>query len=100
MRVGSRVDVRAAVADEAGEGDAAVLGELDRERRRSPDCDDDRTAGDRSLLHELEREPPAHAEDVIAKRQETVEEGPSDHLVHRVVTADVLARAHEARPPA
>ena len=65
--LGPRVDVRAAVADEAGERDAPVLGELDRKRRGSADRDDDRAAGDRGLLHELEREPPAHAQDVIAR---------------------------------
>ena len=40
--LGPRVDVRAAFADEAGEGDAAIHRELDRERRRRADCDDDR----------------------------------------------------------
>ena len=32
---------------------------------------------------------------MIAQRQEPVEEGPPDHLVHRVVATDVLAGAHE-----
>ena len=90
-----RVDVHAAVADEAAQRDAAVRGELDGERRRRADRDDDRAARDGSLLHELEREPPADTEHVLAKRQQTVEERPSDHLVHRVVTADVLAGADE-----
>ena len=41
---------------------AAVGGELDGERRRRADRHDDRAAGDRGLLHELEREPAADAE--------------------------------------
>ncbi len=56
------VDVGRAVADEPAQRDAAIRGELDREARRRADGDDDRAAGDRRLLHELEREPAAHAE--------------------------------------
>ena len=54
MRSAPRVDVRAAVPDEAGERDAPVLGKLDRERRGCPDRDHNRAAGNRGLLHELE----------------------------------------------
>ena len=38
--LGSRVDVHAAVADEAAQRDATVAGELHGERRGRPDCDD------------------------------------------------------------
>ena len=89
------VDVAPAAADEAAERDAAVGGELDREARRRADRDEDRTARDRRLLHELEREPAAHAEHVLGERQQPVEERPADDLVHRVVAADVLARAQQ-----
>ena len=58
-----RVDGGAPVAHEAAERHAAVLGELDGERRRRPDRDEHRAAGDRGLLDELEREPAADAED-------------------------------------
>ena len=49
----------------------------------------------RRLLHELERQPSAHAQDVVGERQQAVDERPADHLVHRVVAADVLTRMHE-----
>ena len=57
------VDVHAAAANEAAQRDAAVRCELDRERRRRADRDEERAAGDGCLLHELEREPAADAED-------------------------------------
>ena len=60
--LGARVDVDAAAAREAAERHAAVGGELDGQRRRRADADEDRRAGDGGLLHELEREPPADAQ--------------------------------------
>ena len=57
------VDVQPPVADEAAERDAAVARELDGERRRRADGDEDRAAGDRRLLDELERQAAADAED-------------------------------------
>ena len=50
-------------AREAAQRHPAVGGELDRERRRRPDADEDRRSRDRRLLDELERQPPADAED-------------------------------------
>ena len=91
------VDVHPALADEAAERDAAVARELDGERRRRADGDEQRTARDGRLLHELEREPAADAEDRVGERQPAVEERPADHLVHRVVPADVLAQRRAAR---
>ena len=43
--------------------------ELDRERRRRADRDQDRAAGHGRLLHELEREPAADAQDASRERQ-------------------------------
>src|SRR5439155_19919243 len=67
------VDVHPPVADEAAERDPAVARELDRERRRRTDGDEKRTARDRRLLHELERQPPADAEDRVGEGQAAVE---------------------------
>jgi len=89
------VDVHAAVADEAAESDAAILGELDREAGRRADRDEDRAAGDGGFLDELERESSAHAQDRVGERQQACAEGPADDLVHRVVAADVLACAKQ-----
>ena len=61
----------------------------------APTADHDRGAGDGRLLHELERQPAADAEDVVAQREEPVERGAADDLVHRVVAADVLAHDQE-----
>ena len=67
-----RVDADAPVADPAAERDAAIRRQLDRERRGRADGDEDRTPGDRRLLHELEREPPADAQDVRREREQSV----------------------------
>ena len=61
-----RVDGHSAVAHPAAERHAAIRRQLDRERRRRTDRDEDRAAGDRGLLHELEREAAAHAEHDVA----------------------------------
>src|SRR4051812_19196902 len=90
-----RVDVDASVTDEAAQRQPPVLRQLDCKRRRSADGDQDGTAGDRCLLDELEREPAADAENVAGKGQERAAERPADHLVHRVVSPDVLARAQK-----
>ena len=71
------VDRHPPLAHEAAEREAAILRELDRERRRRSDRHDDRAAGDRRLLHELEREPAAHAEDVLRQRQDSGSRTPS-----------------------
>src|SRR5215207_1671719 len=89
---GARIHVHATVsAREAAQRHAAVRGQLDRERARGADADEDRGAGDGGLLHELERQAAAHAEDAVVQRQQPVEQGAADDLVHRVVAADVLA---------
>ncbi|MDX6368651.1 MAG: hypothetical protein QOG93_153, partial [Gaiellaceae bacterium] len=50
---------------------------------------------DGRFLHELEGEPSADAENVIGERQQSFGVCPADHLVHCVVTTDVLANAAE-----
>ena len=90
------VDVHAAAADEAAERHAAIDGQLDCERRGCADSDEDRAARDGCFLHELEREPAADAEHCSRERQPVFTERPADDLVHRVVTADVLAQAEQA----
>ena len=72
------VDVHPAAADEAAERDAAIAGELDRERRRRADRDEDRAPGDGRLLHELEREPAADAQHGVGERQPSLAERPAD----------------------
>ena len=61
------------------------------ERSRRADADQDRGAGDRCLLHELERQPPLTHRFARA-RADARRASPADHLVHRVVSPDVLAR--------
>src|SRR4051812_13757061 len=90
-----RVDVEVAAAGEAAQREAAVLGERDGQRGRRADADEHRRPGDGRLLHELERQPPAHAQQPVAQREEPVEQRAPDDLVHRVVAPDVLARVHE-----
>src|SRR5207248_4187295 len=89
------VDVDSTLADEPAERHAAIHGELDRQTGGRADRDEQRTAGDGGLLDELEREPPADAEDGAREGKQPRTERPADHLVHRVVAADVLAQAPE-----
>src|SRR4051794_27228020 len=91
----ARVDVEVAAAGEAAQREAAVLGERDGQRGRRADADEHRRAGDGRLLHELEREPPADAQQPVAQREQPVEQRAPDDLVHRVVAPDVLARVQE-----
>src|SRR5581483_9716672 len=76
--------------------DPAVGRELDREARRRPDRDDDRAAGDGSLLDELERESAADADDAVRERQTPLAVRPADDLVERVVATDILPQAEQA----
>ena len=53
--------------------------------------------GQPRLLHDLERRPAADHEHRVAERQPILEQHPADHLVHRVVPADVLGERHGGR---
>ena len=62
IRDALRVDVPAPAADEAAKRDPAVLREFNREHDGPPTGDHQRAACHRRLLDQLEREPPADAE--------------------------------------
>jgi hypothetical protein len=84
-----------ALAREPGQRHTAVRRQLHGEGARRPDGHEDRRAGDRRLLHELEGQPPAHAQNAVREGQEPAVQRVADHLVHRVVASDVLARHDE-----
>jgi hypothetical protein len=91
----ARVYVHMLAAGEPAQRHATVHRELDRERRRGPHSDEDRCAGDGGLLHQLERQPAADAHDPSVQREPFGQQTPPDHLVHRVVATNVLARADQ-----
>ena len=59
------------------------------------DRDENGATGDGCLLHQLERQPAAHAQHVPAQRQQLRAERPADDLVECVVASDVLAYAEQ-----
>ena len=63
----------------------------------APTPDENRRARHRRLLHELEGQPAADAQDVPVQRQQPVAQRAADDLVHRVVAPDVLAGEERAR---
>ncbi len=91
----ARVDVHSVAPGKAAKGHAAVLGERDRQRAGSADSHEYRRAGHRGLLDQLKRQPAADTEEPFEERHDTVQQRASDHLVHSVVTSDVLA--HDQR---
>src|SRR5215208_2704371 len=88
----SGVEVERAVAHEAAEQHAPLARQVDRERGRRADGHDSREARQARLLDELERSPAAQAGEDAWKREFACEEPRADRLVHRVVSADVLAQ--------
>src|ERR1700759_1232656 len=93
--IGAAVDVDPLAAGESAEGEAVLAGEPNGQRGRCPYSHQHRGAGDDRLLDELERQPATDAQDVARERHASVLERPADHLVHRVVAADVLTDADE-----
>ena len=89
------VDVEAVAAQEADERHAEPVGCLDREVRRGRDRGDDRDAGDRRLLDDLEADPAADHQDPVVERHRLREDLRADQLVERVVPADVLAQREQ-----
>src|SRR5690606_33635238 len=89
------VDGRAAVAHETDEGDSGALRELDGETRDARDGRDERYARAVGFLDDLEADAPAHLEGVRGERQAASPKRVADHLVDRVVSADVLAEREE-----
>ena len=61
-----------------------------RQARRGRNGCHDRHSGRRGLLRDLEARATAHDEDAIVQRQSILKQRPADHLVDRVVPADVL----------
>ena len=53
-----RIDVEAAATGEAAQGQAAIVGQRDRQRARGTDADQHGGSGDRGLLDEFERQSP------------------------------------------
>ena len=64
-----RVDVEAVAAQEADQRHAEALGGLDGEVGRGGDRGEDRDAGDRRLLDQLEARPAGHEHDPVVERQ-------------------------------
>ena len=92
------VDVEATVANEAEERHVGVAREIGGEARRGPDGGENRNARRERLLHELVAGAPAHEDQALAERHRPRQPLRPDHLVDRVVTADVLAHVeHVAR---
>src|SRR5205085_10462364 len=79
-----------AATGEPAQRDPALRRERDGQRARCADADKNRRARHRSLLHELERQPPAHAYGAPVERDQPIEQGTTDDLVERVVPAYVL----------
>ena len=90
--MGVRVDVHRTAAGEPAEREAAVERQIHGQGGGCADSHEDRRAGHRGLLHELERDSPGHAEDRFAQRDAPFPQRPPDDLVHRVVPPDVLVQ--------
>src|SRR5205085_4017711 len=56
---------------------------------------DYRNASGERLLHDFERGAPAHQQHVSRERELVLQQSATEDLVHRVMTANVLARNHE-----
>jgi hypothetical protein len=89
------VDVEAVAAEESDERDAEPVGGLDGEVGRRRDGTDDRDAGDRRLLDDLEAHPTADHQDPVVKRHAARQELGADELVERVVAAHILAKLEQ-----
>ena len=93
MRV--RVDIERRPAHETEQGDAGVLREFYGETRRRRHGADDGNAGQKRFLNDLVRRPAADEKHRVGERQPSVEQHAADHLVDRVMPADVLRQYFE-----
>ncbi len=93
------VHVHRRPAQEPDEGEADILGELDRERRRRRDRGEDRDAGHRRLLHKLEAGPPRDLQHRTAQRETALLQRPADDLVDRVMASDVFPQHEQLAGP-
>jgi alpha-1,2-mannosyltransferase len=85
------VDVHRLAAQEPHQGQPGLLGQLSGQRGRRGDGGEQRYPGQHRLLHQFERRPAADQQRVPGQRKPAREQRPPDHLVDRVVPADVLA---------
>src|SRR3954469_22930366 len=89
-----RVDVEAGAPDEPEQRNAGGVREGDSEARGSGHRGDDRYATNPRLLHDLERDTAADDKDG-RNHADFIDQHPAEHLVYRVVAADVLRRHDE-----
>ena len=92
---GVGVHVETPVSDEAEQRHPALAGQFDRQAGRGPDGAQDRDAGDRRLLHQLEADPAADQHQSVGQGNPAGEEFRPDQLVQGVVAADVLPEAEQ-----
>ena len=100
-----RVQVHPAIAQEADERLPRVLRQRHRQARGRRYRGHDRDSRCERLLKDFKRGTPADKQHVVRQRRQPGQQGPSDCLVHRVVTANVfpendqLAGSTEERRP-
>ena len=98
MRSGCVYTLKRRAAQEADDRLAEALGRRDRQARRRRHRAQHRDPRDRRLLHELERQPARHEQDLSpASGSSPFEQRVADQLVERVVPADVFARGEQRR---
>src|SRR5687768_4329030 len=93
--VRARVDIADVATHETQERHVGVARELDRQARRRRDRGDEGNARHDCLLDNLEGSAPAHEQHAIGERYPVQEQLPADHLVDRVVAADVFGAGHQ-----
>jgi hypothetical protein len=86
-----RVNIHRLTAEEADEGLAGIVGEVDGEAAGGGDGGDEGDAGSEGFLNHLEGDAAAEEQDVVIERQEVVHERMTEDLVEGVVTAHIFA---------
>src|SRR5262249_36004748 len=84
------VNVHRSSAQKAHKGLAAISRKLDSEARWSRDGGNHRNALRERFVHDPERCASADQNHVVGQWKSPAQEGPADHLIHRVVPANVL----------
>lgn len=92
---GVRVNVESVGANEARKGNPESVGEFDGQARGCSDGSDDWDARCHRFLNELEACSPAQHRDVLVEWEPVVLKGPTNQLVHGVVSADVFSQRHK-----
>src|SRR5260370_11424970 len=91
----ARVNVEAIAAQESGQGLIEFWRQRDGQAGRRADGGQKWNARPNRLLDDLVARAPAYDQQHCGGGQAALEEQPSDHLVDRVVPADVLAQCHD-----